>query len=247
MSAPDPAAREALRRRLYRVGASPADLAAYRALGPEGEPDPPPPSGTAGRRTRSRALPAAVAVAVVGAATAAALVVPQPPPAPVGTPTAARAADGADVPARTAVTAVADRTGFVAALTAAETAGISAWLDRHAADAPGVLARVTRSDTVEASGSGRRLVGLAPPSVGGDGGRVTVLLVVAATSRAAWTLQRRGADPGFGLPVQRVSSMQIAGDLAYATLAYRPGRRPDRLLVDVPDGVRWGAAAVFSD
>lgn len=243
MTAPDGEDREALRRRLYRPGASPADVAAYAGredprpapLSPERAPVPP---------VRSRRLPAvavltaAVLIAAVALTRAGHPARERPAPDPTPTPAA--------VVETVVRTATADRNGFVRALTAADRAGIGPWLDRHAERLPGVLAQATRSDTLEFTGSGSRTLLLDPPSVGDDGGHVTVLAVTAVDARLTWTLLGDAPDLARGAVAGTRTAVQRAGALTSSSVDWLPGRRPGTLLVVAPDGVRWGVAAVFS-
>lgn len=182
-----------------------------------------------------------LAVVVVGAL-AGALVLTRPATPPRTTPS--RSAAVAETVVRTAD---AERNAFVGALIGAEPAGITAWLDRHARALPGVLARARRSDTLEFSGSGSRTLLLDPPSIGEDGGHVTVLVVTAVDARVTWTLLGDGPDLARGAVAGTRTAVQRAGALTSAAADWAPGRRPGTLLVVAPDGVRWGVAAVFSD
>jgi len=236
---------EALRRRLYRPGASDEDVAAYsrgRSASPEPEPGAPgtePPT----RPSRARRRAGAALVAVAAAALAAAAVLPRPAsdgPAPTASASTPAAVE-------TVVrTGTADRNGFVRALTAAGRAGVSGWLDRNARRLPGVLGRATRSDTLEFAGSGSRTLRLDPPSIGQDGGHVTVLVVTAVDARLTWTLVDASPGAGGDAVAGSRSALQRAGALTSASVDWAPGRRPGTLLVVAPDGVRWGVAAVFS-
>ena len=146
-------------------------------------------------------------------------------------------------------TSAEERADFIRRLTEGRQAGVSAYLDRHADDLPAALAQATRSDTLEFAGDGTGSIALDPPSIGGDdGGRVTVVLVLGADADATWTLVRtRTDDPAQGVAVGSASGGQVAGAPTAATISYAPGRRPVRLQVVAPPGVRWGVAAVFSD
>lgn len=235
-----PEDREALRRRLYRPGASAEDVAAYSdGERPIGEEDAPPPRAAAARR---RLLPALALLTVVAVSGGVALVRSAPAVQPRSSP-----APSGETAVETVVrTADADRSGFIRSLVAADDAGIGLWLDRHAERLPGVLAQATRSDTLEFAGAGSRTLVLDPPSIGQDGGHVTVLVVTAVDARVTWTLLGDAPDTARGAVTGTRSAVQRAGSLTSAAVDWAPGRRPGSLLVVAPDGVRWGVAAVFS-
>lgn len=233
--------REALRRRLYRPGASAADVAAYADGEKAPEPDLPPRPAPAGR---ARLPLPSLAVLAVGAVVCAVVLI-RP-----GAPEPQRQASPAPTTAAAVETIVrtgqSDRVGFIRSLVAADEAGIGLWLDRHAQRLPGVLAQSTRSDTLEFAGAGSRTLLLDPPSIGQDGGHVTVLVVTAVDARVTWTLLGDAPDLGRGAVTGTRTAVQRAGALTSAALDWAPGRRPGTLLVVAPDGVRWGVAAVFS-
>lgn len=259
---------EALRRRLYRPGATEADVAAYDAAAAAEAPaevvapeparpaEVPARAGTAGvpvdapdpapAPKRSKRLLLGLALAVP-ALLVVALVVRPGAPSPAPSPTATPAASPSLQPDGAAVSS-AERAGFISRLVAGEQAGLSTYLDRHAQDLPAALAQATRSDTLEFAGDGTGAVELDPPSIGDDGGRVTVLLVLSADGEASWALTRpRTDDPAQSTSAGSASGGQTAGAMTAATVSYAPGQRPTRLRVAAPPGVRWGVAAVFSN
>jgi hypothetical protein len=247
---------EALRRRLYAPGASDADRARYAALGAgddaapapvehapvevsaapvDAAPGTPPPASAPARRRRARTL-------IIGAAVVVALI--------VGGITAARlAADGR--PSGPPPTPIAmtdeDRQSLRDNLTVGGYAGIAAYLLTHRV-LP--LTGATRIDPVEGKGVGKGVVSLSPVSPETVRGRATVLFVTAGAAEVTWTTLRRKVDAsGEQLYVSQVqrSGFQQGGQLTTHMYRYASGDRPVELRVDVPDGVRWGAAVVFSD
>ena len=234
--------REALRRRLYRPGASAEDVAAYADGEPalRQTPDLPPRPAPVGR---NRLLLPSLAVLAAGAVVCAVVLTRPGAAEPRQTPPAPTAAAAVETIVRTGQ---ADRVGFIRSLVAADEAGIGLWLDRHAQRLPGVLAQSTRSDTLEFAGAGSRTLLLDPPSIGQDGGHVTVLVVTAVDARVTWTLLGDAPDLGRGAVTGTRTAVQRAGSLTSAAVDWAPGRRPGTLLVVAPDGVRWGVAAVFS-
>jgi hypothetical protein len=112
------------------------------------------------------------------------------------------------------------------------------------------FADATRFETIEGKGVGDGVVTLAPVSAAAVEGRATVLLVLEVPAEAGWTTRRRRVDPsGEQQYVRQVhrASRQEAGVITVHTYRYASGDRPVELRVDAPDGVRWGAAVVFSD
>jgi hypothetical protein len=242
---------EELRRRLYAPGASDADRDRYEAVGAatkaapaepvpvrvapaEAEAAPPPPAAPVRRRR--------VGPLIAGAAVVVALL--------VGGVTAARlAADGR--PSGPAPTPVAmsdeDRRSVQENLTLGNYAGIAAFLVTHRVLALGNPSRV---ETVEKMGVGNGTVRLSPVPPQTVRGRATVLFVTAGSAQAGWTTLRREVDPSgeqqFVRQVER-SGFQQGGQITTHTYRYKSGDRPVELRITVPDGVRWGAAVVFTD
>ena len=229
MGAPDDA--EALRRRLYSAGATAEDLAAYRGSAPPvaapapevadaAEPAAPPP-----RPRRPRRLLGLVGGALVLVVVAALLLVLRPP---------STQRPAATLPADAATTAEMIRN-----LRIGKDAGIAAYLVTNPGPKP------IRSSpgywTTEIRGAGPGSVRVAgPPSMPGPG-RATVLLVLTDDADATW--RATGAD---GDVVRTRTVRQRAGGLTSTTFAYPAGGRPVRLRVELPAGVAWGAAVVFT-
>jgi hypothetical protein len=130
-------------------------------------------------------------------------------------------------------------------------AGIGSYLDREPAGRPAALTTATRSETLERTGDGTRTLVLDPTSrSAGDGGRATVILVLAVDAKATWAAYRFTIDKDHSVRRQRVAQrggVQAAGVPSAGTFAFDPGRRPVRLRVTAPAGVRWGVAVVFTD
>jgi hypothetical protein len=81
-------------------------------------------------------------------------------------------------------------------------------------------------------------------------GHATVFLVLAAPAHATWTAYRvrpQDDDPSPLQAAERRAGDLQPGVLTSTTFGYLAGGRPVRVEVDVPKGVRWGAAVVFSD
>jgi hypothetical protein len=128
------------------------------------------------------------------------------------------------------------------------TAGIAAYLVTH--PSPRQLRSAGRFFTIERNGTGPGSISLngVPPEA--DEGRATVFLVLQVEGRGDWTAYRvreQTDDPSPLQPVARRAGILRSGVLTDATFRYGRGGRPVRLDLDVPDGVRWGAAVVFSD
>jgi hypothetical protein len=240
---------EELRRRLYAPGASDADRDRYEAVGAVAKaapvepvqaepvqpvPAPPPPAAPV-RRRRVGALIAGAAVVVallVGGITAARLAADGRPSGPPPTPVAM---------------SDEDRRSVQENLTLGNFAGIAAFLVTHRVLSLGNPSRV---ETVEKMGVGNGVVRLSPVPPETVHGRATVLFVTAGSAQAGWTTLRREVDPAgeeqFVRQVQR-SGFQQGGQITTHTYRYTSGDRPVELRVSVPDGVRWGAAVVFTD
>jgi hypothetical protein len=241
-----------LRRRIYRPDATDADRARYRELlgqarhpgrSTHAEPDPDPDPGrpavavsTDPPRRRGGGLVLAGALALLAATGVGIILLPRGEPALPGPSPRAIAADGPT------------RSEFVENLAAGGTAGIAAYLVTH--PSPSELRGASRFFTIERSGTGPHSFSLNGTPADAESGRATVLLVVQVQGRAAWTAYRvreQSDDPSPLQAIARRSGDQRSGVLSSATFRYPGGGRPVRLDVDVPAGVRWGAAVVFSD
>jgi hypothetical protein len=246
-----------LRRRVYSPAATAEDRARYRAaLDAAGgdrrmQPEPvataqPDAEGSAAadgapqatdprrprRRSQSFLLAGAVAALLVAAALAAVLprtIDGPPPPAP--TPIAVDAAT---------------RGEFLRNLTDSGAAGIAAYIVTH----PAPPRSATRYFTIERWGTGPRTLALHPTDTATNRGRATVYLVLDRFEHAAWTVSAvrpttDSEDPLVAIATQ--AGLQEGGVPTVATFAYAPGHPPVRLRIDVPKGVRWGAAVIFTD
>ena len=239
-----------LRRRIFRSGATDADRERYSHLTERQHPAPGPERGGAvrgtltadpqagGRRTPMRRR----GVLLAGALAAVALVglglglVPrgaQLPPAPSPVPVTF---DGPT------------RSEFVQNLEGGGAAGIAAYLVTHRPPLP--LRGASRSFLIERSGTGPQGISLngTPPET--VAGRATVFLVLEVAAHAGWTASRIRAQSDDPSPLQAVarrSGDQQSGVMSSATFRYPAGGRPVRLDIDVPAGVRWGAAVEFTD
>ena len=214
--------REALRRRLYGRDASAAVVQRYATAQPSAVRR----SGPARRRPRRVPLLAAAVVLAVGTV-AALLLIPTAPP----------------LPAPTAVGLSAeDRTDLLQNLARGGDAGIAAYLVTH--PSPPGLVTTPGTITDELHGTGAQTVPLDLAQVPTGAGSTTVLLTTSVSTHVSWTALGSGAAS-----VRVVAARegdQAAGDLTTATFATADGRRPLRLRVEVADGVRWGAAVVFT-
>lgn len=221
--------RESLRRRLYRPDASPEDLQRYASAAPLAVR-----RQRAERRRPSRRALIGAALVLAGAAVITALLL--------------RPATAPPLPAPTAVGLSAeDRTDLLQNLARGGDAGIAAYLVTHPSP-PGLVA-TAGTITDELHGTGSRTVPLDVSQVPAGAGRATVLLVLAQPAHVTWRALRLGTDgsPVVLLrPVAAREGDQAAGSMTTATFAYADGRRPSRLRVEVGDGVRWGAAVVFT-
>jgi hypothetical protein len=226
---------EALRRRLYAPGAAGDDVERYRAAGggaeaaPPRQADRPPPRG----RIRFLVAAAILAALVVSGLGIARLTAPTAPVAAAPTPLAVTPDD---------------RRSFEDELASGNAAGIAAYL---LTTRPMPRFRgTTRIATIEGSGIGKGTVTLSPVDAEAVSGRATVLLVLEEPAEAGWTTYRRRVDPSGEqdyVRQTRRAGMQQAGVLTAHTYRYGSGDRPVELRVDAPDGVRWGAAVVFTD
>ncbi|GAA4741787.1 hypothetical protein GCM10025783_11260 [Amnibacterium soli] len=241
---------EALRRRLYAPGASEADRARYEAAGRVAKAGPAQPAPREPEPPEDPAVPAAppparrrrVGAAIAGGAVVVALL--------VGGITAARlAADGQpSAPPPTPVPmSDEDRRTVQENLTLGNFGGIAAFLVTHRALS---LGDPTRVETLERRGIGEGTVRLSPVPPETVRGRATVLLVTAGSAQVDWTTLRREVDPsGEQQYVQQEErgGFQQGGQITVHTYRYGSGDRPVELHVTAPDGVRWGAAVVFTD
>lgn len=214
---------ESLRRRLYRPGAGDADVDAYRtavAVAPEPLPEPAPAPPARGR-VRIVVVVVGVIALLIGA-----VLVPRIARGPVG-------AHPAPLPTRSIDPATAAR--FVAALDAGQDAGLGAWFDPQA-------------PLVEEHGTGDRSVAL-PASGSASGGRMVVLLVLAADGTAGWETDRFVITDQHAIVLQQEAGATgglRAGVPTVARIAYPADHRPLRLLVHAGAGVRWGVAAILT-
>lgn len=225
---------EALRRRLYAPGAEGDDVERYRAAGGGAEAAP---KRRTVRRPRAgvglvTAIVLVLILVVVGIGVARFATHPVPT-GPAPTPLAVDAAD---------------RQSFEQNLEQGRAAGIAAYLITTR-----TLPRfsgATRFETLEDKGVGDGVVTLAPVDAAAVQGRATVFLVVDVPGQVGWsTLRRRGDPAGEEQLVRQVhrEGQQQPGIVTVHTYRYSSGNRPVELQVDAPDGVRWGAAVVFSD
>lgn len=239
--------REDLRRRLYRPGAHPDDVAAYLGTGPD--------QVEAEAREAEEARPAGrrrVAPLVAGLAGAAALLLLLGGVRAAGgdgatpRPTEAAAAEEVRVVAAPLPTASVDgpsRFVFVRNLLGDHDAGLGAWLDARTGDAG-----VPRDRLVETHGSGDAVVPLGTVGAGAPG-RLTVLLVLAQDGEAGWSTARLVIHDDRTIhlePTSEHAGALRAGVPALARLDFTARTRPVRLLVQAPDDVEWGVAALFS-
>jgi hypothetical protein len=241
-----------LRRRIYRADATEDDRARYRDLVQRAEAtgrgatdaDARPgstddhravPAAATGPRRR-RGLLLAGAFALVALAGISVSLLPRGAAEPPSPSPQAIAVDGPT------------RSEFVQNLAGGGAAGIAAYLVTHRS--PPELRNASRFYTIERDGTGPRSFSLNGTPAETASGRATVFLVVEVQGRAAWTAYRvreQTDDPSPLQVVARRSGDQRSGVLSSATFRYASGGRPVRLDVDVPAGVRWGAAVVFSD
>jgi hypothetical protein len=232
---------EDLRRRLYAPGASADDVARFREAGPAPgaaavlEDPPPPAPSRRGRLVRLLVLAGlgvlgvlvVTGIALARSTTAAQEAVPAPTPVP-------RTAD--------------DRLEIQDDLAVGNGAGIAAFLVTHRP--PPALVHVRRAFTVERAGTGDGVAEIFPVTAATFEGHATVLMVLARSGDAGWTLLRRQVDSsGEQRLVQQRQrrGVQEAGVLTTDTFRYASGDRPVEVHVKAPAGVRWGLAVVFSD
>lgn len=140
----------------------------------------------------------------------------------------------------------AERSELLQNLADGKVAGFGAYLLTHRS-LP-ALRTATGFLTTEWRGTGPRTIATAAAS--GPHARFTVLLVLATGGHGSWTavrttrdsegrmrlvtLARRGGDQQAGVPTTATVGTSLSGG-------------PDRIRIDVPPGVRWGAAMVVSD
>lgn len=224
---------EALRRRLYAPGAEGDDVDRYRAAG--GGAEAAAPRRRTVRRPRASAvLVTAVILVLIVVGIGVARIAARPTPTgPAPTPLAVDAAD---------------RRGFEQNLEQGRAAGIAAYLITTR-----TLARfsgATRFDTIEDKGVGDGVITLPPIDAAAVEGRATVFLVVDVPGQVGWSTLRRTFDQAGAqqlVPQVHREGQQQPGIVTVHTYRYSSGNRPVELEVVAPDGVRWGAAVVFSD
>lgn len=250
MPSADPALEE-LRRRVYAPGATDADRAEYqrvldgvsrrvapRPASPVSAPGPgeaaPAPSRAAWRRA-PLLLVAATALVVVAALAIPAGLTPPARSEPVPAPTRL------DVRAP-------QRSRLLENLDAPRWAGIGAYIRNHRAETP--FRGSTYYLPFEHWGTGSRTIALKLPNDVPTVGRATVVLVVREPARVGWTLTAlrpylRADDPSNVLDRRRGEAE--TGRPLFATVPYGSATVPTTLRIEVPPGVRWGAAVVLSD
>lgn len=223
---------EALRRRLYAPGAEGDDVDRYRAAG--GGAEAAPRRRTVRRPRAGIVLVAAIAVVLVVVGIGVARITARPTPTgPAPTPLAVDATE---------------RRGFEQNLEQGRAAGIAAYLITT-----GTLPRfsgATRFDTIEDKGVGDGVMTLPPIDAAAVQGRATVFLVVDVPGQVGWSTLRRTFDPAGAqqlVPQVHREGQQQAGIVTVHTYRYSSGNRPVELQVAAPEGVRWGAAVVFSE
>ncbi|MFD1722045.1 hypothetical protein [Amnibacterium endophyticum] len=224
---------ELLRRRLYAPGAGDRDVEAYRSAAPPPPPDAPEgPAPRPRRRARPRLLPLGGVLAILLVAALVVALVPRTPPAPAAEPVPLTAQDRGEL-----LTNLRDG-GF---------AGIAAYLVTHRS--PPQLSGGSGYLTQEIHGVGDGVRGLDGARSAGAT-RATVLLVTDSASRATWTALRLTTRSGTRVvvldPVETRSQAEAPGTLTATTFRVVEGRAPVRLRIEAADGVRWGAAVVWS-
>ncbi|GAA4741511.1 hypothetical protein GCM10025783_10800 [Amnibacterium soli] len=219
---------EALRRRLYRPGAAADDVAAYLAAAPAAPVAPV--AAPPGRRPVPGRL---VAAAVVVAALAVGRSGPATAERPA--PTASAQAVAGPAPLPTAPVDAAARAAFVRKVAVGGDAGLALWWG-----GPQAL--------VEVHGAGATTIAL-PAARTDRAGHLTVLLVLGTDGTARWTAARFVIHDDRTIhlaPVAGAEGALRAGVPTVARVDYPAGRRPQRLVLQVPEGTQWGAAAVDS-
>jgi hypothetical protein len=223
---------EALRRRLYRPGAAAEDVAAYLAAAPAAPVAPA--AAPPGRRpVRGRLAAAAVLVAAVGAAVAVGRSGPATAERPATTVQARSFAAPAPLP--TAPVDGAARAAFVRKVAVGGDAGLALWWGGRPA-------------LTEVHGAGAATIPL-PAASTDRAGHLAVLLVLGTDGTARWTAARFVIHDDRTIhlaPVAGAAGALRAGVPTVARVAYPAGRRPQRLVLQVPDGAQWGAAVVDS-
>ncbi len=231
---------EALRRRLYRPDALAEDVAAYLATAP-GLHAPPPAAAPPhrrlprGRPLRGRLVAGAAVLAAVAAAVAVGRAAPATAGRPAPQPAAVRITAPAPTPLPTSSVDAAARAAFVRKVAVGGDAGLALWWD----GGPGL---------VEVHGSGPATIPI-PTARTGRAGHLTVLLVLGADGAAGWTAARFVIHDDRTIhlaPTAGASGGLRAGIPTAARVDYPAGGRPQRLVVQVPVDVQWGAAVVDS-
>lgn len=227
---------EALRRRLYAPGASDADVERYRTTEQAAAPAEAPVDVVAAPRRRRFPVVPVVLVTLL---------------ALLGGVAVARATTAVRpdlvAPSVLPMTA-ADRQDIAEDLAAGRRGAIAAFLLTH--PSPPALRHATRFFTIERAGVGSGTVDLSGVPAAASSGRATVLLVLGADGDASWSTFRRAATAGGTARdvQQRVRGGRFEADrLTADTFRYGSGDRPVQLRVQAPDGIRWGAAVVYSD
>lgn len=256
-----------LRRRVYASGASEADRDRYRRAIADGDavrdrergrsaprPEAPPPALPVSRpvpvpvpvpvplpvrapRDRRRRLVIVGAIVLVLVAAVGLIAVrrglaPRP--------------DTDEAAATTLSVSPAERSELLQNLADGKVAGFGAYLLTHRS-LP-ALRTATGFLTTEWRGTGPSTIATAAAS--GPHARFTVLLVLATGGHGSWTAVRTTRD-GEGrmrlVTLARRGGDQQAGVPTTATVGTSLSGGPDRIRIDVPPGVRWGAAMVVSD
>ena len=244
---------DALRRRLYRADATEEDRSRYAALSSRVAPpqvvgeveqeDRADAEAPAAKRPRRVLVPVAAALAVAAVVALAWIGTRASAPAPH--PEASIAAPGAQVLAVTR----AERSVLVTGLQHGGDAGLGAYFFAHMENRPPILQTPGRAETLEYHGTGSGTVDLAPSAAALHGGRMTVVIVLANDTRVRWRADRLGdpaGRPATWQPVVARAADLRAGVPVVATIAYA-APPPTRLVMRLPEGVRWGAAVVFTD
>ncbi len=220
----DPAEREALRRSLYRPGATDEDRRRYAALAPVVEQQPQDPPPTLPRRPR---WPAAALLAGVAAACVAALLLGRgEAPAPEVAETV-RPADVTGTEVRAALVVPRPDAPRPTPI-ATSLAGVDTRLQRFHGRGPTALA-------IDTSTAQRQ------------NGTLLVMMSSPAAGRVHWYATRPARQPGHAGWAEVVASGDADGtavEPAYSVLVY-DGSPPSRLAVKAPTGSRWTLTVAF--